>query len=101
MGEPPEGHRIRVAPLLERAEREMRDAEHSERGGDCRRAVEALLAGRAAVEAAREHARSAEDADARESVKNFVEHDWRGAEARILRRCVRAKPARPVQGRRS
>lgn len=93
LGSAPEEHRQRVAPLLDHAEREMRDAERSEQEGDCTRAVESLLAGRDLLGEADGHARSSGDSGARQSVHAFRQ-DWSNTTAEIVRRCVRKRPAK-------
>ena len=89
----PEEHRTRVPALLDRAERELRDAERSEQEGDCTRAVESLLAGRSILGEAAGQARDSGDPAARQDVQAFRE-DWTNATAEIVRRCVRKTPVK-------
>lgn len=89
----PEEHRARVPALLDRAERELRDAERSEQEGDCTRAVESLLAGRSLLGEAVGQARDSQDPATRQDVQAFRE-DWANTTTEIVRRCVRAKPVK-------
>lgn len=93
LGGTPEEHRLRVPALLDRAERELRDAERSEQEGDCTRAVESLLVGRSVIGEAEGEARGSGDADARQDVRAFRQ-GWANTTAEIIRRCVRAKPVK-------
>lgn len=89
----PEEHRTRVPALLDRAERELRDAERSEQEGDCARAVESLLVGRSIIGEAEGEARGSGDTDTSRDVRAFRQ-DWANTTAEIVRRCVRAKPVK-------
>lgn len=93
LGAAPEEHRIRVAPLLYRAEQDLRDAERSEQEGDCTRAIEALMGGRVLLGEAISQARESGDREAQQDVLAFRK-DWANPTAEIIRRCARKRPAK-------